>query len=124
MVILPVAVGDRVSERGADTGLESGSIAAPVPRKRGPASVVGIRLASNTEFRAGKLIVGAIAASVLVFVTVVLVARNAQYRPRVRFVEHDQNYLDLTREDDYYSVLRKLGQPDTDHWKSGELQYR
>lgn len=42
------------------------------------------------------------------------------------FVAKDQDYLTLTRDDDYFAVVRKLGQPSADRWKeaAGELQYR
>jgi hypothetical protein len=42
------------------------------------------------------------------------------------FVARDQSYLELNRDDDYFSVVRKLGAPEADRWKpnSGELQYR
>jgi len=42
------------------------------------------------------------------------------------FVAKDQGYLELTREDDYFDIVRKLGQPAEDRYKpnSGELHYR
>ncbi|HEY3440959.1 MAG TPA: hypothetical protein VGK29_09415 [Paludibaculum sp.] len=42
------------------------------------------------------------------------------------YVAKDQDYLGLTREDDSFSIIRRLGQPAEDRWKpdSGELQYR
>lgn len=42
------------------------------------------------------------------------------------FVAKDQTYLELTREDDYHAVLRKLGNPSADRFKAseGEIQYR
>ncbi|MGJ5820934.1 hypothetical protein [Paludibaculum fermentans] len=42
------------------------------------------------------------------------------------YVAKDQGYLELNRDDDYFSIVRKLGQPSADRFKpdSGELQYR
>lgn len=42
------------------------------------------------------------------------------------FVAKDQDYLGLTREDDSFAVIRRLGTPAQDRWKpdAGELQYR
>lgn len=42
------------------------------------------------------------------------------------FTAKDQSYLELTRESDYFDVVRKLGQPSADRWKpgEGELKYR
>ncbi len=42
------------------------------------------------------------------------------------FTAKDQSYLELTREDDYYGVTRRLGIPSADRWKpgEGELKYR
>jgi len=42
------------------------------------------------------------------------------------FVAKDQTYLELTRDDDYHAVVRKLGPPSLDRFKTseGEIQYR
>jgi hypothetical protein len=42
------------------------------------------------------------------------------------FVAKDQDYLALTKEDDSFAVIRRLGVPVEDRWRpnSGELQYR
>jgi len=42
------------------------------------------------------------------------------------FTLRDQSFLELTPQDDYYAVVRKLGVPREDHWRpeSGEIQYR
>lgn len=51
-----------------------------------------------------------------------------RFTPETRpsFVARDQSYLELTRDDDYFAVVRKLGPPSEDRWRpeSGELQYR
>jgi len=60
----------------------------------------------------------------LVFVVWAVIRFTPETRPT--FVARDQSYLELNREDDYFSIVRKLGPPSDDHWKpnSGELQYR
>ena len=44
----------------------------------------------------------------------------------VKFTAADQDFLSLSRSDDYFSVVRKLGPPAEDRWRprSGVLQYR
>lgn len=45
---------------------------------------------------------------------------------RPTYVGKDQTYLELTREDDYHAIVRRLGEPREDRWKqdAGELQFR
>ncbi len=92
----------------------------------GPASVVGIRLERSTESRIGRLIGTVLAIAVIAFVLVVSVFRAGPLRSRTVFTAKDQAYLELTRRDDYFSILAKLGTPSEDRWRSdrGELQYR
>lgn len=51
-----------------------------------------------------------------------------RFTPEARptFVGKDQSYLELTREDDYHAVVRRLGAPREDRWRpeTGELQFR
>ena len=53
---------------------------------------------------------------------------TAKFTPEAKptFTAKDQSYLELTREDDYYAVTRRLGLPSADRWKpgEGELKYR
>jgi hypothetical protein len=80
---------------------------------------------NGTESRIGKLILWS-------FLTVVgagaLFWGLVRFAPEARpgFVAKDQDYLMLTRDDDYFAVVRKLGRPSEDRWKSatGEIQYR
>jgi len=95
--------------------------AAPVPR---PAPVVGIRLEDGAESRVGKMLMVAIAAGILLCVAVVAVlswgSRRVVYQPVI------QRDLGFTANDDYFSVVNRLGTPAEDKWRSelGEMQYR
>ena len=111
VIQMPVAVGERRST---------------VPPSPRPAPVIGIRLESSTDMRAGKMVVGALVAGVFACLVIVNSARQTQFRQRALYTTRDQTYLELTRDDDYYAVTRKLGSPSIDHWRSdmGELQYR
>lgn len=40
------------------------------------------------------------------------------------FSAKDQSYLELTREDDYFAIVRRLGQPSADRWRPGESELR
>jgi hypothetical protein len=93
----------------------------PTPR---PAPIVGIRLESGAESRVGKMLLSVIAIGILLCIAVIAVfswgSRRVVYQPVV------QNDLGFTTNDDYFSVVNKLGAPAEDKWKSdqGELQYR
>lgn len=80
---------------------------------------------SGTEGRMAKLI-GVAFLSVVVVAALVwaLVYFTPEARPT--YVAKDQSYLELTRDDDYFAVVRKLGRPKEDRWKAatGELQFR
>jgi hypothetical protein len=73
-----------------------------------------------------RLVGGALAAGLLFCLLVMSVIRVGQFRQRVSFTTKDQSYLELSSRDDYYAVLRKLGQPGSDHWQTdaGVIQYR
>ena len=90
-----------------------------------PAPVVGIRLESGAERRVGKLIVWAIGGGLLASLMVILLFRT-EHNPRIQFRGVLQSELGLTRTDDYYAVVRLLGPPAADRWRSnqGEMQYR
>jgi hypothetical protein len=89
-----------------------------------PAPVVGIRLEAGAESRVGRLLLTAIAAGILVCVGIVAVlswgTRRVVYQTVV------QSDLGFTHNDDYYSVVNKLGPPVEDKWRpdQSELQYR
>ena len=79
------------------------------------------RLASGPEAKVGRL-VGVVLITCLL---AILAAVAFALRP-VKFSGIEQYSLSLTGEDDYLSVVRKMGTPSEDRWRSnsGELQYR
>jgi len=114
VIEMPVAVGERPRP--------------PQPRAQMPAPVIGIRTESVTDSRVGKLVgltilAGAIGVTCFIGVSVL---REGSLRPRAAYNAGDQRYLELTRNDDYYAVLRLLGPPAEDRWQpdSGALQFR
>jgi hypothetical protein len=105
VIEMPVAVGGLTSSTSV---LDRGS----------PAPVVGIRLESNDK-RIFKLIGGALAVAILLYIVAVNMNRVGEVRQRsVVFSTKDQQYLDLTSRDDYLAIVQKLGQPATDRWQS------
>ena len=97
----------------------------PVSESVPAAPVVGIRLDSGAESRVGRLIVGVLLAAIVGCLVLVVFFR-AERNPHVRYAPVLQSDLDLTGDDDYFSVVRKLGAPQSDRWRSenGEMQYR
>lgn len=97
----------------------------PLP-PRTPAPVVGIQLESRAESRVGRAVLTAVAAGIAGCVLLVglyrgeIIGNHAVYSPVL------QSDLDFTNRDDYYSVVRKLGAPEADHWRSGRgtFEYR
>lgn len=91
----------------------------------GPAPVVGIRLESGSEPRMGRLVGAALLAGVVTSLVIVNAYREG-VRPGVSHSVSDQSWRQLTTEDDYDSVVRKLGPPDEDVWQnnSGVMQRR
>lgn len=89
------------------------------------APVVGIRLDSGAEGRVGRLLVGVMLAGIVGCILLVVFFRSER-NPRVRYAAVLQSDLDLTGQDDFYAVERKLGTPASDQWRSdnGEMQYR
>jgi hypothetical protein len=98
----------------------------PPEASQAPRPVVGIRLASRTENRVGRLILASVAIGIAGCVLLVSLYRGEVIGAHVAYSPVLQSNLDFTNQDDYYSVVRKLGTPDTDHWRSskGELEYR
>ncbi len=93
----------------------------PEPRS---APVSGIRLESGTESRIGRLLMAVIAlGTVLCIVTVAVMSTSGK---RVSYRGVMQTDLGLSGNDDYFSVVSRLGPPAEDRWRSdqGELQYR
>ena len=104
VIEMPLAVGER-------------SRALPPPGDA-PAPVIGIRAPLVTDSRMGKLVGFTILVGVVASVVAVDVLRQGVLKPRLVYDASDQQYLDLTRDDDYSAVVRKLGQPAGDRWQS------
>lgn len=96
------------------------------PENRGPkphrlAEVVGIRIESPRESRAGRIMFGTIAAGLLACLTAVIVFRDAT--PGA--LSSSQVSLPFTSSDDYDAIVAKFGAPAQDQWRdSGALHYR
>jgi hypothetical protein len=91
-----------------------------------PAPVVGIRLESRTESKIGRLIGAVLVLGVLGCFLIVSIFRSGRDGSHIVYKPILQSELGLTGEDDYFSVVRKLGQPVADRWRSGqgEMRYR
>ena len=102
----------------------AGATAASAPAPR-TAAAPPMRRAAATESRAGRLIAMVLGAVLLVCLVVLGIFRLGAMRP-VKFTAADQDFLSLSRSDDYFSIVRKLGPPAADRWRprSGVLQYR
>jgi len=96
------------------------------PQPESPPPRLGVRPAPTTESRVGRLIVAALVAGVASFVVIVAVFSIGPLRSRVVFTAKDQAYLELSRYDDYHAVVKKLGPPAEERWRSpeGEIQYQ
>ncbi|MBZ5622378.1 MAG: hypothetical protein LAQ69_27145 [Acidobacteriia bacterium] len=114
VIEMPVAVG----------GLPTATSSAP--DRGAPAPIVGIRLESSDK-RIFKLIGGALAVAIFLYIVAVNLNRVGELRQRsVAFTTSDQQYLDLTSRDDYLAIVQKMGQPASDHWQSetNTIQFR
>jgi hypothetical protein len=114
VIEMPVAVG--------------GSVPSAVePERAERAPVVDIRVPPSTDKRIFRLIGGALAVGILLYLAAVNLTRVGDIRQRQTVLTAaDQSYLELTGRDDYTAVLGKIGSPANDRWMSegGELQYR
>ena len=112
IIQMPVAVG--------------GSSATSTPASERPAPIVGIRLETNDR-RIFKLIGGALAVAISLYVIAVNLNRIGELRQRtVVYTAKDQEFVGLSGRDDYLSVVQKLGKPANDRWQSesGAIQFR
>lgn len=103
------------------SAVEKTVASSPAPRAAGAAP----KRATTTEARIGRLIAMILGSVLLVCLVILGVYRLGAMRP-VKFTASDQDFLSLSRADDYFSVLRKLGPAAADRWRprSGVLQYR
>ncbi|MGA2596156.1 MAG: hypothetical protein ABSH09_03990 [Bryobacteraceae bacterium] len=96
------------------------------PTEIRPAVVVGIRVSDGAESRIGKLVLVGISVAILACVLVVSLYRGEIIGNRIVYSPILQTDTGLTNRDDYFAVVRALGPPQEDRWKSdrGEFQYR
>ena len=118
VIEMPLAVNDRSAPVIVNSDVESD------PQKP-PAPVIGIKL-EPTEARAGRMVAGVLTVSVVGCLVIATIARQSTFRQRVTYTAHDQSYFELNRDDDYFAVVRKLGEPASDRWsaESAAVQYR
>jgi hypothetical protein len=115
----------RIIEMPVAVGGTSASV--PEPERGERARVVDIRVPPNTDRRIIRVIGGALAVVIVLYLGAVSTVRVGELRQRVTVVRAaDQSYLTLTSRDDYAAIIARLGTPEADHWlsDSGELQYR
>jgi hypothetical protein len=74
----------------------------------------------------GKLVGFTILVGVVASFVAVNVLRQVSLKPRLVYNAGEQQYLELTPDDDYDAVVRKLGPPAEDHWQSetAAVQFR
>jgi hypothetical protein len=88
------------------------------------APVVGIRLESNRTSRVGRVVVGGVALGVAGCVLAISLFRGGVIATRAFYAPMSQVDLPLSAADDRSAVVRALGQPADDRWRSGsEQQY-
>lgn len=109
-------------------GMPAGGAASPAAAgaHEPHAAHTGMRMESRAESRIGWLILGALLIGIVVTFLVVSMSRGRGSGANVVYQPVVQSELGLTAQDDYWSVVRKLGSPDQDRWRpdTGELQYR
>jgi hypothetical protein len=98
----------------------------PAEPPASPAPVVGIRLEGGAESRVGKLILTALVIGLLGCVAVIGFFRIGRDGSHIAYSPVLQSDLNLSGTDEYPDVVRKMGPPSNDHWKSdnGAMQYR
>lgn len=101
-------------------------ISRPTASEPQTAPVVGIRLEAQNESRIGRLIAAALLFGIVGVAIFVGVYRYFSSGAGVSYRPILQSSLGLTASDDYFVVVRKLGQPAQDRWRddAGEIQYR
>jgi len=90
-----------------------------------PAGVVAIRAETGSDSRFWRVLRGSVAAGILVCLAVIVVVRDAQLGIRFGWTSAPPSLPDLSDQDDYASVIKKLGTPASDRWLvSGSGGYR
>jgi hypothetical protein len=97
----------------------------PSNEKTVPAPIVGIRL-ERSDKAAFKMIGIAVAVAIGLYVAAVSLTRIRDIRQSsVTFTASDQSFLELSRNDDYVSIVAKLGAPASDRSREvGSIEYR
>jgi hypothetical protein len=95
-------------------------------QRNGPAPVVGIRLEPSNESHLFRTIGGALVLGIVTAYVAVTFYRDSVLHPHIAHTVKDHTYLSLTAQDDYGSVVRKLGAPTLDRWQgtAGGARYR
>ncbi len=104
----------------------AGEKAAPLPETTPTSALAeGLRL-NDSERKVGRLVLYALAGALVLVAAVIFFFRGFQSGEMVSYRTVVQQSLGLGPEDDYFAVVRKLGNPATDRWKTdGEsIQYR
>jgi hypothetical protein len=98
---------------------------APPNERTAPAPIVGIRL-ERSDKAIFKMIGIAVAVAIGLYILAVNLNRVGEIRQRnVTFTASDQSFLELSRTDDYMSVVGKLGKPVSDRPQEiGSIQFR
>lgn len=106
-----------MGRRAGETGLE--------PKAPGRFRSIGGFGDSGTDTRISRMILAVFGG---IAVVGLLIWALVEFTPDAKptFVAKDQGYLELTRDDDYHAIVRKLGKPSLDRYKAGdgEIQYR
>jgi hypothetical protein len=113
--VLEIPRGPNASTHPEDAGYDH----APAPPRTSP-----MRLEGGAESRVGKMLVAAVAIGILACLIVVFFLRDSA--TRVTYTAVMQNDLGFTANDDYFSIVNRLGKPSEDRWRSdqGEMQFR
>lgn len=90
-----------------------------------PSPVAELRM-GGAESMVGKMIAAALVVGIGLAGALVLMQRQKQRGGTIEYKGVMQAELGFTAKSDYFDVVRKLGQPETDKWQSevGEMQYR
>jgi hypothetical protein len=112
VITMPIAVG-------------SPPMVAPGSRPAGPGPAMS-RKETSTDTRILRLIGAALVVMVVAYLLMANLLREGVLRPRLTYTTTDQSYLELRSHDDYYAVVARLGEPESDRWMSetGEIQFR
>jgi len=91
-----------------------------------PAGVVAIRAETSSDSRFWRVLRGSIAAGILVCLGVIFVVRDAHLGARFGWTSAPPRLPDFSGQDDYASIVKKLGNPASDRWfeSSGSSGYR